>query len=332
MPEDASSTRLNRVGERIASVVILLMLLAIGLSVILEGRSGTNTGPILIGMTSGEGHSLPPTLLAGYRLRSIATYDASTLYEYINGRAPRFVDFGFKGLTVAEYASGDAAPTVIVDVYDMGQRRNAYGIFMDEFPPEEEPAALGNGGFVSGNLAVFWKGTSYIRVSAPTETDMEDIVRQSAEALAQTIDDESAELKEFSAFPTDGLAAGSEVYVKSAALGLEYLRETFLADYESADGSYRLLLCDVERKEDALKILKGHEAFLRAGGSVDEASYDGDENIVAGLEKYIGPVVLLSRENLVAGCAGLDNRAVAEQKARDLLARAMDMLRQSGGE
>ena len=332
MPEDASSTRLNRVGERIASVVILLMLLAIGLSIALKGRSGKNAIPVSIGVSSSAGHSLPPTLFSDYRLGPVTTYDASDLYEYINGRAPRFVDFGFKGLTVAEYASNDAAATVIVDAYDMGQRRNAYGIFMDEFPPEEEPAALGNGGFVSGNLAVFWKGTFYIRVSAPTETDMEDIVRRSAEAFAQTIDDESAKLKEFSAFPSDGLAAGSEVYVKSAALGLEYLRETFLADYDSADGTYRLLLCDVERKEDALKILTGHEAFLRGGGSVDEASYGESESLVAGREKYVGPVVLLSRENLVAGCAGLDNRAVAEQKARNLLARAMDMLRQSGGE
>lgn len=57
-------------------------------------------------------------------------YDARNLYEYINGAAEFFIAFGFIELTGANYApvSGHN-DAVTVDVYNMGSKLNAFGLF-----------------------------------------------------------------------------------------------------------------------------------------------------------------------------------------------------------
>ncbi|MBU0985670.1 MAG: hypothetical protein KKH68_00325, partial [Proteobacteria bacterium] len=57
-------------------------------------------------------------------------YIPPNLYEYINGAAEFFIAYGFTELAGANYApvSGDK-DTVTVDIYDMGNKLNAFGVF-----------------------------------------------------------------------------------------------------------------------------------------------------------------------------------------------------------
>ena len=175
--------------------------------------------------------------------------------------------------------------------------------------------------------AVFWKDRFYVRIGAPTDDDMSDVVLRAAREAATWIEDDEEGLREFSAFPTDGLVDGSLVYMKSSALGLAHLSETFLADYQSDGGAYRMFFCDMATAEEGAATLEAQEEFLRSGGTVYEY---GEGGLVWGREKYLGAQLTIARGNVVAGCVGLDDRAMAEAKVRDLLLRAAKVVGRGG--
>jgi len=306
----------------VASLLILVGLAGIAMAVYVKGRSRPAGLPTVPEPTAAL--RLPARLLDSLTQISRRRYTPENLYEYINGQAPRFIQFGFRGLLVAEYGrNGAAAPEIVVDLYDMSARRNAYGMFHDLRPVEEEPLAVGNEGFASGNVAGFWKGNFYVRVSAPTEEDASDRVRQAAEEVASAIPDQSRRLAEFDAFPQDGLVAGSLAFHKSAAFGLEHLHDVFSAEYATDGMHYRLFFSDPGGRDKADEMLRRHEAFLASQGRVEVLRRTDAEAVLWGSQKYLGHILLMQRGGLVAGCIGLADRGQAERVTRDLLRRAL---------
>ncbi len=334
MTESAIRQAIRR-HDRIAGGVILCLLAAVGIAVCAVGR---NVEPVPIPvegeLASADGYA-PPADLSGYALGETLSFNAETLYEYINGQAPRYIDFGFQGLTVGQYdpASDEAsAPPLVVDVYDMGARRNAYGIFADNVSPEDDALEAGNAGIVSGNMAAFWKGPYFVRVSSPTDDDAQELVMRAAREVAGMIEDDEGGLRWFKAFPSENLVPDSRVFVKSSALGLAHFESTFLADYENDDGVWTLLLCDMESPEQVRELLEAHEAALRSDGEVIEAADEGEQNAVWGKHKYIGPMLLVGRGDIAAGCVGLSDRAHARVQVDDLLENLRSVRSEAGGE
>ena len=319
-------------GERVASGIILACLAGIGLAVYLTGHSDRGSGAGAAGIW-GDGPELAPAEVASLFRTGIRTFDAENLYEYINGQAPHYIGFGFRALQVVEYSpEGAAIPTLVVDVYEMGQRRNAYGLFMSSLPPEEEVAELGNAGFLSGNVGVFWKGPYYVRVAALTGEDLSAQVEEAALVVADRIEDDSTELREFSVFPSEGLIPDSFAFTKSAAFGLAYLRETFVAEYEGEEVYYRLFYADLEDASAAMNLLEEHAEFLRSSDGLQTVRLDEEEGEVWGRDRYVGPTLMLARGHVVAGSTGLSDLAQAEEIVSDLLKRAVRVLDEEEGD
>ncbi len=313
--------------ERIASASILGGLVAIFLAVYLVGSAGETRS--LSGAESvwrGDMNILPaaidPLVLTG-----TWTYGPDNLYEYINGQAPHYLQFGFQAVLVGEYAEDPGAmPDLIVDVYDMDERSNAYGLFMESFPPEEELAPLGNDGFFGQNVAAFWKGPYYVRVTALTAEDQSYTVHAAAEMVAERIQDDEDELVEFAAFPTDGLIAGTLSFSKVAAFGLHYMKDTFLASYEEEESVYRLFYCRLETEEEAQELFDTHEEYLESSGDLVALHRNEEEGVAWGEHPYIGAIFMIRSGDLVAGSVRLADRERAEEAVRELLRRVEESL------
>jgi hypothetical protein len=318
------SPRKARPSDRAASAVILCCLGVIGLAVYLTGRSDDSRTSTGLDPRWVAGEPILPDEIDSLGLSVLRTFGPEDLYEYINGQAPHYIQFGFRAVLVGEYASDPAAlPSVVVDLYDMELRRNAYGLFMESFPPEEEMIDLGNAGFVSGSVAVFWKGPFYVRVMGLGGADPEARVERAAALVADRIEDESAELVEFSLFPRDDLLADTLSFIKTAAFGLAHLRETFVATYDSDEGPYRLFFCELEGAEATLELLEAHAEFLRSREGLDIARIGGEESLVSGEDRYIGPTLLLAKGRFVAGSARLADREAARMRVDELLERVI---------
>jgi hypothetical protein len=312
--------------EKIASTSILGGLASIFLVVYLVGSSGETRS--LSGAESAWRGSpnLLPEAMEPLALTGTWTYGPDNLYEYINGQAPYYLQYGFQAVLVGEYGEDAAAmPDLIVDVYDLDERSNAYGLFTESFPPEEEPAPLGNDGFFGYNVAAFWKGPYYVRVTALTEDDRSYSVHALAEMVADRIQDDEAGLEEFRAFPTEGLLAGSESFSKVAAFGLHYMKDTFLASYERDASVYRLFYCRLESEEEATELLEAHESYLESAGEIMVLGRSEEEEWTWGEHPYIGSILLVRSGSVIAGSVRLEDREKAEDVVRELLRRAEEV-------
>lgn len=325
--QETVSARGVRRSDRVVSVVIFCILAAIALAIYLTGR---RSAPLPA--TAPEGRRaelLQPAekLLESHTVRRVLSFDAENLYEYINGQAPRYVQFGFKALVVAEYESSDPSTRLVVDIYDMATRRNAYGIFADGRSPETAKVKVGNEGFASGNMVAFWKGRFYLKVSAPTEADVAALVLRAANEVAKWIEDDVGELPEFSTFPREGLVEDSLMFSKTDAFGLAHLRDAFVGQYDVEGSAYRLFFCDLGTEREALQALDDHEKFLvENNGTVEEKRVLDGAGVLWGGDKYFGPTLLISRGRFVAGCFGLADRTQAESLTEALLVRAREIL------
>ena len=302
----------------VALAVLLTVLVLTG-----HNRSGSRPRNPVVPAVAPAHLDPPPALPGTYRLTDTQRYDKETLFDYVNGQAPYYFDFGFRSLTVGDYAPEDGSgPLLVVDIYDVGSRRNACGLFLNGLPGGIRPLKLGNGGFFADNLAVFWKGPYYVRVALLSDNAARETVLGAAEAVAIRISDREGQLREFAAFPPDGIDPFSLRYLPVAALGLAHLTETFTATYNTPDGRYQLFLSYCRSPEDAVQKIKAHKEFLETSGHMEGEDLGSAGPSVWGQEKYLGTTWVTAQGSVVAGYAGdASTTEEAERRVRGLLER-----------
>lgn len=109
-------------------------------------------------------------------------YSAGNLYEYINGGAELYRSYGFKRLFNRIYAKQDQ-PDIIIDIFDMQNAANAYGVFMHS--RETLDCSIGQGSEISEGMVTFWKDRWYVTILAFPATDSS---RQTMMKIARRIE------------------------------------------------------------------------------------------------------------------------------------------------
>lgn len=125
---------------------------------------------------------LPDYVNSWHKQDADEIYLPQNLHEFIDGGAELYISYGFQKLFHRTYSSPDL-PDILVDIFDMGNSANAFGIFMHT--RENIDSTFGQGSeYVQGFLN-FWKGRFYISLLALAET--ED-TKKALFALAKHID------------------------------------------------------------------------------------------------------------------------------------------------
>lgn len=134
-----------------------------------------------------------PEEIDGWVKNEVKTYNTETLYEYINGGAELYISYGFKDMLSCTY-SCENEPDIFVDIFDMRNSFNAFGIFAHF--RETIDSSYGQGSqYTSGNL-LFWKDQYFVSILASPETE------KSVEALNSMAKYIDSQIKETGAIPT----------------------------------------------------------------------------------------------------------------------------------
>ena len=165
----------------------------------------------------------------------VRVYTAGTLWEYINGAATLFVEYGVRTCTTADMSA--AGVSVTVDLYEMASPLGAVGVFKRE--------SAGGGVNLTGATvaalsppyqALMVKGNTYAKVNVYEGELTESEGRQLLQGLAASIPGEAVMPQEFSLLPEEGKVAGSEGYQPGSLLGIAELTDCLYADYEGSEG------------------------------------------------------------------------------------------------
>ncbi|UCC83789.1 MAG: hypothetical protein JSW46_02320 [Gemmatimonadota bacterium] len=165
----------------------------------------------------------------------VRIYTADNLWEYIDGAAVLFVEYGVRTCMTADMSA--PAASVTIDLYEMGSPLRAVGVFKRESAAGGEDLSGATVAALSPPYqALMVKGSTYVKVNAYEGELTEPEGRRLLQGLAASLPGETAMPPEFSLLPEEGKVAGSEGYQPGSFLGLEELTDCLYADYEGSDG------------------------------------------------------------------------------------------------
>jgi len=110
---------------------------------------------------------LPPSAGDWKIAESDRSYDSENLYNYIDGGAELYISYSLEKVLSRVY-SNPGQPDIIVDIFDMENSRNAFGVFSHS--REIVDTTFGQGSqYIEGSL-LFWKDRYFISILASPET------------------------------------------------------------------------------------------------------------------------------------------------------------------
>jgi hypothetical protein len=259
--------------------------------------------------------ALPP----GWKLEAIEHFTPERLYEHINGRAEFFLAYGVVQMSFAAYTyPTDTATFIDVCLYDMGHPSNAFGVFTAERPKAFQPIDVNRAGYRSGGSLFIWKGCYYIRMIASDDSArLQRINMELAKELTESLHDSGEPLWGLGALPAIDRIPRSERYFRQDAMGLDFMTNTYMAQYRKSGVVVTLFLSKRDRPSSAREVLRRYVAYVvQFGEGIEEITRDG---VMISLCDMGGTYdAIFQKNDVVAGVVSVKDRVLAVDSALDL--------------
>jgi len=168
-------------------------------------------------------------LVSGWTRQGAArAYDASNLFEYMDGNAEGYLLYGFvamHGVTCVE--GGDS---ILIDISEFADADSAYGMFSANRDPRLPAETLGAGGQVTPRRVIFTKGRFYAELAANPDKDHTPALRAFSTALEKLLPGSAAAPAALAWFPAEGQKSAR--LIPESVLGLRLLKRGYVAEYE----------------------------------------------------------------------------------------------------
>ncbi|MBD3850803.1 MAG: hypothetical protein IFK93_05865 [Acidobacteria bacterium] len=254
-------------------------------------------------------------------------YDSEGLFEYLNGGAPLYLDFGFQGMVHVRYQLGDdPLASVTLDVFDMGSDLGAFGLYRSGRPPEAEVRPWGAEGYRSGTVAATWKGSVSIQAQADDEQpELIEAMEALVARVADSVDGGTSLPQIIDVLPSEGLAPTSERLVAKDLMSHAFLPGGVLATYRVADDEGTVFFSDLKGEIAVTEAMAGLRAHHEQWGEiVDEIDLIGDGGFQFS-DPGLGSGAVVSTGSYVVGVHG----GLSSDVQMDLLGRLVDSLASS---
>ncbi len=246
---------------------------------------------------------LPEQVGAVVRSSEVRTFVGESLWEYINGGAETYHQYGFIEVATAYYKLDETEITA--DIYRFDQADHAFGLLSSIRPPGPLTVTLGAGGFSSETSIDFIKGEYLVRLTGYEPTDktmtaIESLSRLLADKAPGTTDLPSS----LTLFPQSNRIEGSERLLAKSFLGQVFLTEVYAVDYQLGKQSVTLFLTDdaANAKLDQWLTEVGEET-----STVPDLTFDGTKFLVVE-NSYYGRIVAGARSDKLIGIIGYSDQ------------------------
>jgi hypothetical protein len=191
-------------------------------------------------------------------------FDKDTIFDYIDGAGEVYRAYNMRRCLSRRYNS-PKGPPIVVDIFDMGSSRDAFGVFTHD--QDGERVELGQGALYRSGWLNFWKDRFFISIFMEEETaDAKKAVWDLGRLLASFIPARGAEPKILLQLPLEGLQPRSVRYLHDHnllnyhfylsdenILGLGPQTDVALAEYQRQGETAILLLVMYPNPENAAK-------------------------------------------------------------------------------
>ncbi len=195
-------------------------------------------------------------------------YDASNLWEFIDGAAEVFVIYRFMDLHIAYYRCAGSAE-IRAEVYRHKTPEDAFGMYSQERSPENHFLDIGTQGYAEEGIVNFLAGEYYVKLSS---NDVGDTVQQSllkvARAVAGALRGPTSWPGVLGLLPSRNRVPNSEQYVAESFLGYSFLRGAYVAQYREG-GLFEVFVIPADSESGARAMLAALTEVNHSPVSVD---------------------------------------------------------------
>ena len=185
-------------------------------------------------------------------------YDPQTIFDYIDGGGEVYRAYNFQRLFVRLLKKA-GQPDIIVDFFDMGSSRDAFGVFTHDL--EGDDWGIGQGSTYKSGLLSFWRDRYFISLMAEAETpEAKQALTTLGKHIAAAIGKDGAKPALLNFLPT-GLASEKNVHYFHNHIILNY-------HFYVSDGN----ILNLDRTTEAILARmgeKGERGFLLVVGYAD---------------------------------------------------------------
>jgi hypothetical protein len=166
-------------------------------------------------------------------------YTSDGLYQYIDGGADIYLLYDFKRLLHQDFKSG--ATNVTVDIYEMGNIEDAFGIYAAERSPGYKFVPIGSEGYRDKGILNFLEDHYYVKLSG-SGANADLMLDQLARLLSGRIGGSRTFPALLEKFPREHRVPHSEQYVRKDPLGHAFLAPAYIVAYSQGKQESKLLV------------------------------------------------------------------------------------------
>lgn len=232
-------------------------------------------------------------------------FAGESLYEYIDGGAEQYHEYGFVEVATAYYKSGESE--VIVDIYRFDNPDDAYGLYSVLRPDGATVAPLAVEGYASRSSLDYVKGSYMVRLTGYDDSDETGkMLAALGEDLDERLPGKTDKPVMFALFPADNRVAASDKIIANGFMSTEFLKNVYTVSYDLKGDTVRLFL--VVDKAGAL-----FDTWVDSLGMRDPKSSNLIERMAEGVvlfrlrSQQHGKAAVASTGNWLAGAINIDD-------------------------
>jgi hypothetical protein len=243
--------------------------------------------------SSGQTSSLLRAPLPGHAIEqgTRSTYNAYSLYQYIDGGADIYLLYDFKTLLHQDFKSG--ATELTADIYEMGNAEDAFGIYSSERSPNYKFLPIGAEGYRAEGILNFFEGQYYIKLSG-SGANTDALLDQFARLVSGRIEGTRTLPALLASFPREHRVAHSEKYIKKDPLGHAFLAPAYLVTYGQGKQQMTLVVSVANSAFAAKARAEQLTRHFKQSGEASPAPELG-ENGMRGSNSFEGHVIARTR-------------------------------------
>ncbi len=184
-------------------------------------------------------------------------YFPETLFEYINGAAEIYHAYDFKELIVGQYEKEESKASLSIEIYDLGNEKNSFGIYSAERFPDSKFICAGNQGYLEEGTLNFIVGKYYIKLLCfDCGEESDNFLKIFSLEVVKRVKDKGHLPPVLTLFPKQGLIKNSEKFILRNFMGYSFLHNGYLANYRLDDLEFDCFLIEGENAGDAQNMLR----------------------------------------------------------------------------
>jgi len=286
---------------RTVAVYVLLTLASPGLLMSQE-EGGQASPPAVIPAAAKErlARLLPGPSEIGAERSGEQKFFSSDLYQYNDGAADAYLDYGLVAMLHQEYKT--PITDITLDIYNMGSRANAFGIYAAESAPDYHFLPIGTEGYGTNEILNFFQDEFYIKLSAFSDKEKtEPVLERFGQAVSRRIGPPGPMPGFLSLLPVEKLVSHSAKFVIKSPLGHDFLAPAIMASYAFGEKQTSLVISKTADANGAAEKVGQLRGYFGRSGKV--ASQPGlAPGAFSGSNQYEGEAVFFASASYAILC------------------------------